>query len=161
MTEKSLISKALEIEEEKQRRLQKIDQLMGEFLYIVKCSRDLIWKLNEEYYNHYYPKPESIETTKQQVLNDPAIKYLLESGHVLPTGIKKHSKLFKNLAILFVQAGFTTYEIGEMSRKIVANCPGHKAGEIMSWVKHVQTNKNKKWEYNLHEVNQVFEEAGL
>lgn len=155
-----IIQEALKIENEKERRLKKLDEFMATFDFLIQTAGDMLHVITEEYYNKYHPKP--VETRwqigKQEVLNDPAIKYLLEAGHVLPDGMKKHSVLFKNLAILFHNAGFTEGEIRELAKKICLNCPGHHAGEIIAWLKHIRAS-GRAWEFNRREFESCLEEG--
>lgn len=155
----SLISKSMGELEERNKRLKRVDDLIAELAWTVENLRNVLYATVDEFYK--YTVPYNPKITKEDVLEDPAIKYLIEPGHTLPEGMGKHSGLFKNIAILFVQAGFNDEEMREMSRKIVANCPNHLPQEIMGWVKHILTHNERKWECNLHEVNKVLEKANI
>ena len=144
--------------ENQEKEKKEINELCAELVYVADMAKSLLWKITDTYYSKYHSPPPKAEISKQDFLSDPAIQFLMTPGNTLPEGMNKHSKLFKNIAILLVNADFTRSEIKSISRKICANCPGHSPREIIGWTNHVRA-IDRDWAFNRAEFESSLKEA--
>lgn len=151
----SEIDKAVTEIGERDRRLKKIDDMIGEIHWVLDNMRGTFHALVEEFYEYHIPYNPKI--TKREILKDDGFKSLIKTGNRIPDRTERHNKLFKNLAILFLQGGFAKNEIDKYIKLIIDNCENADAKEIYGWMKHIASDKEKEWKFNPNEFNQSVE----